>query len=96
MVIFWTIGKKIVLKGSVILQLCFCKLTKRADNLNRNLSGIQKTLNYSLNEACCENAIKWCQVKENQPVCIPPPQAKHEAGKVQEGGECGAATGWGE
>lgn len=27
---------------------------------------------------------------------IPPPQAEHEAGKVQEGGERGAATGWGE
>lgn len=29
-------------------------------------------------------------------VFIPLPQAKHEAGEVQEGGECGAAAGWGE
>lgn len=29
-------------------------------------------------------------------VFIHPPQAKHEAGEVQEGGERGAAAGWGE
>lgn len=29
-------------------------------------------------------------------VFISHPQAEHEAGEVQEGGECGAAAGWGE
>lgn len=45
------------------------------------------------------NAIKWYHVKEKAALTIvflPHPQAEHEAGEIQEGGECGAAAGWGQ